>query len=325
MKRVISHGAGAAAVFALFAAVAPGAVQAQNYPAKTIRYVIPFPPGGITDLMARTIAQKTSEAWKQSVVIDNRPGGNALMGADLVAKSSPDGYTWLGMTITHTVNATLFPQAPYDFSKDLAAVTVLGSLPLLVVVPPSLPVKSLAELTALSRTRPLNGGSSGNGTPQHLAFELYRQMTGVNATHIPFKGGGPSTISLIGGHLDFIITGLPECLPHIKSGKLRALAVAGTTRVSALPELPTTAELGLPGLAITSWTGLMVPGGTPKSVIQRINAGVTAALKQTDTAERVREQGFDIIANAPDEAQRFMAAEVARWGKLVRDANIKAD
>jgi tripartite-type tricarboxylate transporter receptor subunit TctC len=307
-----------------FAAV-PGAAHAQAYPSKTIRYVIPFPPGGITDLMARTIALKTSDAWKQSVVIDNRPGGNALMGADLVAKSSPDGYTWLGMTITHTVNATLIPNAPYNFTKDLTAVSVLGSLPLVLVVPQSLPVKSLAELTALSRTRSLNGGSSGNGTPQHLAFELYRQLAGVNATHIPFKGGGPSTIALIGGHVDFIITGLPECLPHIKSGKLRALAVAGAARLPALPDVQTTAELGMPSLAITSWTGLMVPSGTPKDIIARINAEVAAVLRQPDTAERVREQGFDIIAGSVESAQSFMASEVERWGKLVREANIKAD
>ncbi|MEO7725727.1 MAG: tripartite tricarboxylate transporter substrate binding protein [Burkholderiales bacterium] len=313
------------ALTAALAAAAPHFACAQAYPAKTIRYVIPFPPGGITDLMARTIAQKTADAWKQSVVIDNRPGGNALTGADIVAKSTPDGYTWLGMTITHTVNATLFPQAPYNFTQDLTAVTVLGSLPLVTVVPQSLPVKSLAELTQLSRTRSLNGGSSGNGTPQHLAFELYRQIAGVNAQHIPFKGGGPSTIALIGGHVDFITTGLPECLPHIRSGKLRALAVAGAARLTAIPDVPTTAELGMPALAITSWTGLMVPAATPRHIVARINSEVTGVLRQPDIAERVREQGFDIVANSPQAAQAFMAAEVERWGRLVREANIKAD
>ncbi len=324
MRRT-THGATIVALAAVLVAALSGVAGAQAYPAKSIRYVIPFPPGGITDLMARTVAQKTSEVWKQSVVIDNRPGGNALMGADVVAKSTPDGYTWLGMTITHTVNATLFPQAPYSFTRDLSAVAVLGSLPLVTVVPQSLPVKSLAELTQLSRMRPLNGGSSGNGTPQHLAFELYRQIAGVNAQHVPFKGGGPSTIALIGGHVDFITTGLPECLPHIRSGKLRALAVAGASRLPPIPEVPTTAELGMPALAITSWTGLMVPAATPKEIIARINAAVAAALSQPDVAARVREQGFDIIANSPQEAQSFMAAEVERWGRLVREANIKAD
>ena len=229
------------------------------------------------------------------------------------------------MTITHTVNATLFPQAPYSFTKDLKAVSVLGSLPLVLVVPQGLPVKSLAELTALGRTRALNAGSSGNGTPQHLALELYRQLAGVNATHIPFKGGGPSTIALIGGHLDFIITGLPECLPHIRSGKLRALAIAGAARLPALPDVQTTAELGLPSLAITSWTGLMVPSATPNDIVARINAEVAGVLRQADTAERVRDQGFDIVAGTVEAAQNFMAAEVERWGRLVREANIKAE
>lgn len=325
MKCAVFCGSIASTIFTVIVAATPGAVLAQAYPAKTIRYVVPFPPGGITDMMARTLGQKISESWKQSVVVDNRAGGNALIGADMVAKANPDGYTWLAMTITHTVNASLFPQAPFSLTKDLKAVSVLGSLPLVVVVPQSLPVKSLADLTALGKKRSLNGGSSGNGTPQHLAFELYRQIAGINAQHIPFKGGAPSMISLIGGELDFIITGMPEAITHIKSGKLRALAIAGSARHPFTPELPTTAELGMPALNITSWTGLMVPSATPKDIIARINAEAATVLKQPDTAEKVRAQGFDIVANSPEAAQSFMAAEVARWGKLVREANIKAD
>ena len=325
MRRAVFFSCYPAMIFMAFVTAVPGAAYAQGYPSKTIRYVVPFPPGGITDMMARTIGQKTSEAWKQSVVVDNRPGGNALIGADLVAKSSPDGYTWLAMTITHTVNATLFSQAPYSFTKDLKAVSVLGSLPMVVVVPQGLPVKSLAELTALGQKRSLNGGASGNGTPQHLALELYRQLARVNSQHIPFKGGAPSMVSLIGGELDFVITGLPECFPHIKSGRLRALAIASRARHSFIAEVPTTAELGLPSLTITSWTGLMVPSATPQDIVARINAEVVSVLKQPDTAERVREQGFDIVANSAPAAQSFMAGEVERWGKLVREANIKAD
>lgn len=325
MRRAVCFGSIASMMLMVFVATAPGAAYAQSYPSKAIRYVVPFPPGGITDMMARTIGQKAADSWKQAVVVDNRPGGNALIGADLVAKSSPDGYTWLAMTITHTVNATLFPQAPYSFTKDLKAVAVLGSLPMVVVVPQSLPVKSLADLTALGNKRSLNAGSSGNGTPQHLALELYRQLAGIKSQHIPFKGGAPSMISLIGGELDFVITGLPECLPHIKSGRLRALAIASGARHPFIAEIPTTAERGLPSLTITSWTGLMVPSATPQDIVTRINAEVVRVLKQPDTAERVREQGFDIVANSADAAQSFMAAEVERWGKLVREANIKAD
>jgi tripartite-type tricarboxylate transporter receptor subunit TctC len=315
----------ASLIVAVFAAAAPAGAHAQSYPAKSIRYVVPFPPGGITDMMARTVGQKIADAWKQPVVVDNRPGGNGLIGADMVAKAAPDGYTWLAMTITHTVNATMFPQAPYSFTKDLTAVSVLGSLPMVVVVPQSLRVKTMADLTALGKTRTLNGGSSGNGTPQHLALELYRQLAGINAQHVPFKGGAPSMISLIGGHLDLIVTGLPECIPHIKSGKLRALAIASNARHPFIPDVPTTVETGMPSLTITSWTGLMVPHGTPRDILARIQGDVATALRQPETAERVRDQGFDIVANPPEEAQRFMAAEVERWGKLVREAHIRAD
>ena len=177
------------------------AALAQPYPAKPVRYIVPFPPGGATDIMARNIAQKLSDAWKQSIVVDNRPGGNAMIGADVAAKSPADGYTWLAMTLTHAVNATLFPQAPYSLLKDLAAVSVLGAMPLVVVVHPDSPAKSLAELTALARTRPLNAGSSGNGSPPHLGLELYRALTKTNVQHVPYKGGAPSLTDLVGGQI----------------------------------------------------------------------------------------------------------------------------
>jgi tripartite-type tricarboxylate transporter receptor subunit TctC len=305
--------------------VLPVSAAAQSYPARSIRYIVPFPPGGITDLMARNVAQNASVSFNQPVVVDNRAGGNAMIGADLAAKSPADGYTWLGMTITHTINATLFPQAPYNLLRDLTAVSVLASLPLVVVVNPTVPAKSLAQLTALGRARPLNAGSSGNGTPEHLALELYRQLTGVKATHVPYKGAAPATISLIGGELDLIIAALPNCTPHLKSGKLRALAITSNTRHPLVPEIPTTIEAGLSGLTITSWTGLMVPAATPADIVKRIHAEVAGKLKQTEMFQKLHEQGFEVVANSPEEAQSFMAAEVARWGKVVREANIKVD
>lgn len=303
----------------------PGAVMAQNYPSRSIRYIVPFPPGGITDLMARNVAQKVATTFNQPVVVDNRAGGNAMIGADLAAKAPADGYTWLGMTITHTINATLFPQAPYNFLRDLSAVSVLGSLPLVVVVNPTVPAKTLAQLTAVGKTRSINAGSSGNGTPEHLAMELYRQITGVKATHVPYKGAAPATISLIGGELDFIIAALPNVPPHLKTGKLRALAVTSKARHPLVPDIPTTAEAGLPALMITSWTGLMVPSATPPEIVKRIHTEVAGALKQPEMVQKLQEQGFEVVVNAPEEAQAFMASEVARWGKVVRDANIKAD
>lgn len=310
---------------ATFGAIIPTVAGAQNYPARSIRYVVPFPPGGITDQMARIVAQKVALSFNQPVVVDNRTGGNAMIGADIVAKAPADGYTWLGMTITHSINATLFPQAPYNFLRDLSAVSVLGSLPLVVVVTPGLPVKTLSELTTLGRSRPINAGSSGNGTPEHLAMELYRQLTGVKASHVPFKGAAPATMSLIGGEIDFIIAALPNVPPHLKTGKLRALAITSKARHPLVADIPTTSEVGLPGLTITSWTGLMTASATPPEIIKRINLEVTSMLKQPEMVQKLNEQGFEVVANSPDEAQAFMAAEVVRWGKIVREANIKAE
>ncbi len=311
--------------FAAAALAAACAALAQAYPAKPVRYIVPFPPGGATDIMARNVAQKTSEAWKQSVVVDNRPGGNAMIGADMAAKSAADGYTWLAMTLTHATNVTLFPQAQYSLLKDLAAVSVLGAMPLVVVVHPDSPVKSLAELTALGRSRQLLAGSSGNGTPPHLGLELYRVLTKVNLQHVPYKGGAPSLVDLVGGRTDFIVSNLPECIAYIKGGRLRPLAITTSARHALIPDVPTVAEAGLPGFEITNWTGLMVPAGTPKEIIARIHAESMNALRQPEMTQKVREQGFEVVASSPESAQAFIAAEVERWGRLVRDANIKAD
>ncbi len=310
---------------AIIGAAQAHAQAAEPFPSKPIRYIVPFPPGGISDTMSRIVAQQASNAFKQSVVVDNRPGGNAMIGAVLVAKSPADGYTWLSITITHAINVTLFPDAPYNLLKDFHAVSVLASLPLAVVVNANLPAKSLADLTALGRTRMLNGGSSGNGTPQHLALELYRQLAGIKVQHVPFKGGGPSMISLLGGEIDFLITGIPDSIAHFKSGRLRALAIASQSRHPLIPDVPTTAEAGLPAQTITSWTALMAPAATPKPVLNRINATVVAALRHPDLSQKLRDQGFEVVADAPDAAQAFIASEAGRWGKLVKEANLKPD
>lgn len=309
----------------IYGGIAGAAVPAAEFPSKPIRYIVPFPPGGISDMMARTVAQLTTISLNQAVVVDNRPGGNAMIGAVMAAKSPPDGYTWLAITITHSINVMLFPDAPYNLLKDFQAVSVLASLPLVVVVKSSLPVKTLAELTALGHTRQLNGGSSGNGTPQHLALELYRQLSGIKVQHVPFKGGAPSIISLLGGEIDFLITGVPETLMHIRSDRLRALAIASKTRHALIPDIPTTTEAGLPAETITSWTALLVPAGTPKDIVQRINRAVVEALRKPEITQRIREEAFDVVADSPESAQAFITAEAARWGKLVREAKIKPD
>jgi tripartite-type tricarboxylate transporter receptor subunit TctC len=298
---------------------------AQEYPSKTVRYIVPFPPAGLTDVMARNVGQKLAERWKQPVVVDNRAGGNAQIGADAVAKSQGDGYTLLAVTLTHAVNVTLFPAAPYSLQKDLTPVAVLGSLPLMIVVNAASPIRSMADLVAAGKARILNGGSSGNGTPPHLGLELLAQQAGIKVQHIPYKGGTPSLIDLMGGQIDLIVSNFPESLPHVKGGKLRALAVTGLQRHPLLPDVPTVAEIGYPQLGITNWTGIMVPAATPAAIVAKINADANAVLAEAEMKRRIIDQGFEPVAMTPAESRTFFDAEIARWGKLVREAGIKPD
>ena len=303
----------------------PGLAGAQSYPARQVRYIVPFPPAGATDIMARNVAQILSEAWNQPVVVENRAGGNALIGAEVAAKSPADGYTYLAITLTHAINATLFPKAPFDLRRDFTAVSVLASSPMLVVVNPTSPAKSLAELTALARSKNLSAGSSGNGTPPHMGLEQYRQIGAFAATHVPYKGGAPSLTDLVGGQLDFIVSNLPESIGHVKGGRLRPLALTSRNRHPLVPDVPTTTEAGTPGLSITNWTALLVPAGTPADIVARIHADAVKGLKQPQMTRRIQEQGFEVIGSTPAEAQAFVAAEIERWGKVVRDAGIKTD
>jgi tripartite-type tricarboxylate transporter receptor subunit TctC len=303
----------------------PQQAVAQDYPTKPVRYVVPFPPGGLTDVMARNVGQKLGEKWKQPVVVDNRAGGNAQIGAELVAKAPGDGYTLLAVTLTHAVNATLFPAAPYSLQKDLTPVAVLGSLPLMVVVNANSPYKTLADLIAAGKAKSLNGGSSGNGTPPHLGLELLAQQAAMQIEHIPYKGGTPSLTDLMGGQIDLIVSNFPESLPHVKSGKLRALAVTSKERHPLLPDVPTTAEVGFPQLTITNWTGVMVPASTPAAIVAKVNADANAVLAEPEMKKRIIDQGFQPVVTTPAEARAFFDAESARWGKLVRERNIKPD
>ncbi len=312
-------------VLGLALAWLPSLAAAQEFPTKSVRYVVPFPPGGLTDVMARNIAQKLNEKWKQPVVVDNRAGGNAQIGAELIAKSPGDGYSLLAVTLTHAVNVTLFPNAPYSLQKDLTPVAVVGSLPLMVVVNANSPYKTLADLIAAGKAKSLNGGSSGNGTPPHLGLELFAQEAKINVVHVPYKGGTPSLTDLMGGQIDLIVSNFPESLPHVKGGKLRALAVTSKERHPLLPDVPTTAEVGLPQLTITNWTGIMVPSSTPAALVAKVNADANAVLAEPEMKKRIIEQGFQPVVTTPAEAKAFFDAEIARWGKLVRERNIKPD
>jgi tripartite-type tricarboxylate transporter receptor subunit TctC len=307
----------------------PSMARAQPaLPERGLRYIVPFPPGGLTDIMARLVAQKMSENLGRPVVVDNRAGGNALIGADAAAKATPDGTTLLAITLTHAVNTTLFPNAPYDFRRDLTTLSLLGSLPLVVVVNAERsPARDLNGLFQLVRSRPLNGGSSGNGSPPHLGLELLRRVTnaGDNLVHVPYRGGAPSVTDLAAGNLDVMVSNLPECLAQIRGGRLRPLAITSAERHPLVPEVPTVRELGAPGLEITNWTAVMTQSATPEPIRARLEREVLAAIHDAETSRRARDGGFQVLGWDAARSGAFVREETERWAVLVREANIRPD
>jgi len=314
--------------FPAAAGVTTNALAQGEYPRSgaTLRYVVPFPPGGLTDVMARLVGQQLGSRWGVNVAIENKPGGGAQIGADAVAKAPSDGYTLLAITLTHAANATLFRgRAPFDFQRDLRPVALLAGSPLLVVVPAASPIKDYKDLVTQARTRKLNAGSSGAGTPAHLTLELFNDLNRTEVQHIPYKGGAPSLTDLIGGQLDVIFSNLPESIAHVKAGKLRALAVTGKERHALAPEVPTTAEVGAPELLADNWTAIVVPAATPDAVVARLGAEVVAIMAMPEVAERVRSQGFRVDARGPAEFAPFLKAEIERWARIITTAKIQAD
>lgn len=309
-------------------ALAAGAhAQGTAYPDRTVRYIVPFPPGGLTDIAARHVAKHMGETWGQPVIVENRAGGNAMIGAEAAARSAPDGYTLLAVTLTHAVNVTLLPSAPVDMLDDFAVVSILGSLPLVVCVPANSPAKSLAELAALAARRELNGGSSGTGTPPHLGLELFRRASGAGAklAHVPYRGGAPSITDLVGGRLDLIVSNLPECLPQLQAGRLRGLAVTGEARHPLLPDVPTVEEAGMPALRITNWTGVVTNKAVPEPVRAKIEAAATASMRDPAIRRNMVEGGFDVAGWDAARSSRFFGEEVQRWARLVNEAGIRPD
>jgi tripartite-type tricarboxylate transporter receptor subunit TctC len=307
----------------------PGLARAQApFPDRNPRYIVPFPPGGLTDIMARFVGQKLGEIWGRSVLIDNRAGGNALIGADLAAKAPPDGHTLLAITLTHAVNATLFPNAPYDFRRDFSVISVLGSLPLVVVVnAEKSPARTLAELLQLARTRSLSGGTSGNGSPPHLGLELLRRVSraGENIIHVPYRGGAPSVTDLAGGSLDVMVSNLPECLAQIRGGRLRPLAITSAERHPLVPDVPTVREQGVPELEITNWTAVLTQAAVPAPILARLERDVQAAIHDADVTRRAREGGFQVLGWDAARSTQFVRAETDRWASLVTEAQIRPD
>jgi tripartite-type tricarboxylate transporter receptor subunit TctC len=327
MHRLISI-VGRALCVAIAALAASTAAAQGAYPNKPVRIVVPFPAGGTTDLLARSAAQKLSEAWSQQVIVDNRPGAAGNIGSELVAKSPGDGYTLLMGTVgTHAINASLYAKMPYDHVKDFVPVILVAGVPNVLVVHPSVPVNSVQELIAYAKANPgkLNFASSGNGTSIHLSGELFKTMTGVQMAHIPYKGSAPAITDLLGGQVQLMFDNLPSALPYIKAGKLRALAVTSTTRAPALPDAPTVAESGVPGFEASSWFGLLAPAGTPRDVVIKINGEVAKWLDSPDAKEKLAAQGANVASGSPEDFAKHIQTETAKWAKVVKDSGAKID
>ena len=314
---------GMALVLALVSAI--GSAQ-QNYPSRPVRFILPFPPGGGTDTLGRAIGQKLGENLGQTVVLDNRPGAGANIGAEIAARAVPNGYTLLMTNIAHSINVTLYRKLNYDLLKDFSSVTRLASTPNILVVHPSIPAKSVKELVALAKAKPgMNYASSGSGSAPHLAGELFKYMTGIELTHIPYKGGGPATVALVAGEASMGVATMPSALPHVKTGRLRALAVSTATRSAATPELPTIAEAGVPGYEFTTWYGVLVPTGTSKDIITRLNGEFVKLMQLPDIRQRIAASGFEPETSTPAEFDKYIRSEVAKWGKVVKAANLKVE
>jgi tripartite-type tricarboxylate transporter receptor subunit TctC len=301
---------------------------AQDFPrpGSTLRYVVPFPPGGLTDVMARSVGQALGERWKVQVVIDNKAGSGGQIGAAEVAKAPGDGHTMLAITMTHAANATLFKgKAPFDFQKDLRPVALLAGSPMLVVVPATSPVRDFADLVARARAGKLNAGSSGNGTPPHLTLALFNDLARTEIQHVPYRGGAPSMTDLIGGQLDVVFSNFPESIAHVQSGRLRALAIASRARHPLLPAVPTTAEAGMPQLLVENWTALMVPAATSDAIVARLGSEVVAIMSAPEMQERAAAQGFRVDARGPAAFAGFLREEVDRWAGVIAQARITAD
>jgi len=299
--------------------------HAQTYPSKAVRLVVPFAAGGSTDIVARTLAQKLSGMWGQPVIVDNRAGGSTVIGTDIVAKAPPDGHTLLVTPAPFTIVPSLATWLPYDPHKDFEPVTLINTTPLVVVVHPGVPTKSIRELIGLAKARPgaLNFGSSGGGGSNHLAGELFNAMASVKMVHVPYKGNAPALTDLVGGHVDLVFNGLTSALPLINSGKLRALGMTSLKRAGALPDVPTVDEQGLKGFQAVAWNGLTAPGRTPRDVIARINGDVLKVIRSPELMEKLRAEGSDPVGNSVDQYAAFLRDEIAKWAKVIKVANIK--
>ena len=303
-------------------------LQAQTYPSRPIRFIVPFAAGaGVLDIMARIVGQHLGTATGQQVVIDNRPGAGGNVGAEVAAKATPDGYTMLMGAVALVVSPYLYAKLPFDPLTDLVPVTQVNSAPLMLVVHPSLPVKSVAELIAYAKARPgqLNYGSGGVGATPFLATELFKSMAGIDVTHVPYRGGAPALADLVAGQLSFMIENVPGTLPLVRDGKLRALAITSRQRLALVPDLPTMEEAGVPGYEMIGWNGIFVPKATPPEIVTRLNAELVKVLRSADVGEQLAKLGAEPVGDSPEQFGAFVKAESARWGKIIKDLGIKPE
>jgi tripartite-type tricarboxylate transporter receptor subunit TctC len=317
----------AAALAGLAALATSAAALAQPFPNKPIKIVVPYAPGGPTDIVARVVGQKLAEQLGQPVIIDNKPGAGGNIGAESVARSPGDGYTLLLVTTGHSINPSLYPKLGYDLKKDLVAVSQLTSGPMVVAVTPSLPVNSLKELIALAKAKPgtLNFASAGNGSSTHLAPELFDLMAGIKMNHIPYKGSAPALADVMGGSSQVAFDFMISAMPYVRSGKLKGLATTGSVRSPAAPDLPTVAEAGVPGFEVIGWNGLMAPAGTPPEIVAQLNAGIKKVLEQPQIAERISSQGSSATWSSASDFAAFIQSEIAKWGKVVKSSGARID
>ena len=309
------------------AALLPQA-QAQGWPSRPVKMVVGFPPGGGTDILARIVAQKLSEAWGQPVIVENRPGASATIGANAVAKAAPDGYTLsMGQLTPNAIAPALFPKLPYDAAKDFVPIILVGTSPNVLVIHPALPAKNVAELVALAKSKPgkLTYASSGPGSLQHIAAELFKSVAGVDIVHVPFKGSGQAVIDLVSGQVDMNFDSIPAVIQQVKSGKLRAIAVTAAKRASAFPEIPPIAESGYADYDLTTWWGLFAPAGTPAEIVNKVHRDTLAALHNAELKQRFAHLSVDPGGGTPREFADYVRQEIAKYDKLVKQLNIKVE
>jgi len=315
-------------VTALVAVVAAGpAAQAQTYPERPIRLIVPFAPGGTSDLVGRLLGAKLSEELGQTVVIDNRAGAGSTIGTNIAAKAAPDGYTLIVNHIGLAINETLYPKLPYDARKDLAAIARVGDSPNAVVVNNAVPVRTVKELVALAKKQPgkLDYGSGGHGSAGHLSVALLEDVAGVKFNHVPYKGGGPSVAAVAAGQVHFAMPTFPTAVPLVKAGRLRILAVTGAERLAAMPELPTVAEAGVPGYEFVTWFGIFAPRGTPKNIVARLHRAIVKVLDLRELREQLSQQGLEPRSSTPEALDKVIQEEIVKWARIIKSAGIKLD